>query len=97
MNLGALILTILVGILYIMWIIVILFFPIQFLNKCGIKCKQVKVSKLLKLPYSIFRYVTMGGIERFCIFTISSFPSRTLRKLYYRSIGASIGKRVIFI
>lgn len=91
------VLIILVIILYLKWIVVILFVPFQFLNKIGYQHNNVRnSSNILCIPYRAIQFITLGGMEQFCIFTMSTLPSRTIREIYYKAIGVSMGQRVVF-
>lgn len=87
----------LVILLYLKWIVVILFLPFQFLYSFGSKyIKNSTVAFFFKLFYWGIQKISRGGIERFCIYTMSLFPSCRIRRLYYILIGVNIGKNVVF-
>jgi len=93
MNALIIILLVLVGLVYVKYVVVILMLPVWWLDGIYHKNKP-KSSKLLAAPnYLIERFIGGGGgVYRYCIYKISVFPSIRLRKLIYRIMGAKIGK-----
>lgn len=51
---------------------------------------------LFAAPGLVLQKITRGGLLRYAIFKISLFPSPRIRKLYYKSMGADISRKVIF-
>lgn len=85
------VLFILLFVLYLKIISVIIFLPFQLLNNIGKKCHV----KFLTFPYKAIQKITRGGMERACILEISTVPSMSLRRLYYKLIGCKISKKVV--
>ncbi len=85
----------LIGILYFPWILVAFTLPWQILRSIGSKCKSSTAAYVLQVPQKALNWLTGGGIERYCIYKMSTFPAVYFRRWYYRRIGASIAKNVI--
>lgn len=81
----------LIGLLYLKWIIIITTLPLQILYGIYFQHQNCLIVKLLAIPYYILEKVE---ISKYAIYTISTFPSMHLRRLYYKAIGVSMGKRV---
>lgn len=96
MNTAIIILVILVAVLYVKWAIVILCLPIQMVHAAGTRLRPHWSARFLRAPYILLRRASRGGIERFCVYTMSTVPSCWLRKFYYRLIGVRMGRNVVF-
>lgn len=96
MNTIIFVLAILVTLLYLRYILVILFLPTMYLKALSTRVGNKRFAKLLYLQYRVFQKLTRDGIERLCIYTMSTIPSCSLRKLYYKLIGVRMGKKVVF-
>lgn len=91
-----LILCILVGILYLKWILIILFFPFQIFFAQYQKHKSNKLWKILAIPYWLFDSLLLrSGWTRFMLYQVSTLPSNHVRKAIYRALGAEISSDVI--
>lgn len=89
------ILTVLVLLLYIKWILLLLMLPLQMAWGLYMNHKSW-LTKIFAAPYWILDKFMMGGIERYIIFQVGTIPSVHLRKWIYKSIGAHVGKNVVF-
>lgn len=54
------------------------------------------LARFCHIQYRVFQKFMGGGIDRFCIFTMSTFPSCSVRKIYYKIIGVRMGHNVVF-
>lgn len=89
------ILLIMVMILYLpMIVIIVTLMPISLMGR--FYKNRSKSNLLLATLGLVLQKATRGGVMRYCVYNISKFPSNCLRKMYYRTLGADIGKRVTF-
>jgi len=90
------IILVLVLILYLKWILLLLFYPLQVgynLYQCN---KNNIIYKISAVPLFLLNKFLRGGIDRFLDYNISTFPSNHIRKWFYKGLGVKIGKNVIF-
>lgn len=88
-------LIILVGLLYLKWILIVLIYPFQ-----AFYCRYRKYGggfrKVLASPFWLLDKITRGGWQRFSLYQISMIPSNHLRKWLYQGLGAECGKYSVF-
>lgn len=94
-NLTSIIL-ILVLILYLKWILLILFYPLQVGYNLYQSDKNNLIYKIFAVPLFLLNKFLRGGIDRFLDYNISTFPSNHIRKWFYKGLGAKIDKNVTF-
>lgn len=90
------IILVLVIVLYLKWILLVLFYPLQVgynLYQCN---KNNIIYKIFAVPLFILNKFLRGGINRFLDYNISTFPSNHIRKWFYKGLGAKVGRNVIF-
>lgn len=90
------IILVLVLILYLKWILLLIFYPLQVgynLYQCN---KNNIIYKVSAVPLFLLNKFLRGGINRFLDYNISTFPSNHIRKWFYKGLGAKIGNNVIF-
>lgn len=87
---------ILVLVLYIKWILLILFYPMQAGSNLYHRHNKDISYALFAVPLYIVNKFFRGGIDRYIDYNISTLPSNHLRKWLYMGLGAKIGKKVIF-
>lgn len=90
------IILILVLILYLKWILLILFYPLQVGYNLYQSDKNNLIYKIFAVPFFLLNKFLRGGIKRFLDYNISTFPSNHIRKWFYKGLGAKIEKNVIF-
>ena len=91
MRIAVVILSVLVGILYLKWILIALVYPWQaFFYQY--KKHPTGLWKVLGGPYYVWEKIWRGGWQRFSLFQIGLIPSNHLRKLLYRGLGAECGR-----
>ena len=93
------ILCILVGLLYLKWILIIVMFPFQVVNSRLKKKYPVAPPlwvRIARQPYKQWEKMFRSGWQRYMLFQISLVPSHHLRRFVYKSLGAKIGKNVVF-
>ena len=95
MKTAVIILSILVGILYLKWILIILVYPWQAFFYQYRKTGKT-LWKVLGAPFWLLEKLCRGGWQRSSLYQISLFPSVRLRKLFYRGLGAECGPRSLF-
>lgn len=96
MDITVCLLVVLVGILYLKWILVIILYPFQMLWGLYQRHKKIVLLKFLAVPNCLIeRCLLSGGGERFLFFHISTLPSVHFRKWLYRGLGVRIGKHVV--
>ena len=95
MKTAVIILSVLVGILYLKWILIALVYPWQAFwyryRKTG-----KKVWKVLGAPYRLWEKLCRDGWQRFSLYQMETIPSNHLRKWLYCGLGAECGKRSVF-
>lgn len=89
------IILVLVLILYLKWIFLILFYPLQVGYNLYQRNKNNLICKILAVPFLFLNRFLRGGIDRFLDYNISTFPSNHVRKWFYKGLGAKIGENVI--
>lgn len=95
MKTALLILSVLVGILYLKWILIALMYPWQAFHYQYRKTKKT-VWKVLGAPFALWEKIWRGGWQRFSLYQMSTIPSNHLRKALYRGLGCECGKKVVF-
>lgn len=96
MDKSFIIILILVLILYLKWILLIIFYPCQVGFNLYLKNKGNLFYKILAIPLYVLNKFFQGGIERFLVYNISTFPSHHVRKWFYQGLGAKLGKKCLF-
>lgn len=96
MDKDLIIILLLVLILYLKWILLIIFYPLQVGFNLYLKYKRNVFYKILAVPLFFLNNFFRGGIERFLDYNISTFPSNHMRKWFYKGLGAELGKNVVF-
>jgi len=101
MHTTIIVLGILVGLLYLKWIMIVLIFPFQvvhgqILKKWGNGRGTPLRYKLLKYPYKRWDELFHKGWTRYMMFQVGTIPSHHIRKFIYKALGAEIGKNVVF-
>lgn len=96
MDKNLIIILLLVLILYLKWILLIIFYPLQVGFNLYLKYKRNVFYKILAMPLYLLDKFFRGGIERFLDYNISTFPSNHVRKWFYKGLGAELGKNVVF-
>jgi acetyltransferase-like isoleucine patch superfamily enzyme len=101
MNTTIIILTILVSLLYLKWVLIIVVFPLQvvhgqIIKKFGKDKKTPLLYKALKKPYNIWEKIFKNGWQRYMLYHVSLIPLHQIRRFVYKSLGAEIGKHVVF-
>ena len=95
MKTAVVILSVLVGILYLKWVLIALVYPWQAFwyryRKTG-----KKVWKVLGAPYRLWEKLCRDGWQRFSLYQMETIPSNHLRKWLYCGLGAECGKRSVF-
>ena len=94
-NLTYVILSLLI-ILYLKYILLILFYPLQVGYNLYHRHRNNIFCKISAIPLYILNRFFMGGIERFLDYNISTIPSNHIRKWLYKGLGAEIDKNVVF-
>lgn len=84
---------VLVGILYLRYIVFAICLPLMWFNALYMRRKR-KVFLLLAAPYKVINRVTRSGIYRYLDYMAGMMPSMTVRKLFYRMAGARIAPKV---
>ena len=82
--------------LYLKWILIIIFYPLQCSYNLYARNKEVSSYKIFAVPIYLLNKFFRGGIDRFLDYNISTFPSNHVRKWLYIGLGAKIEKKVIF-
>lgn len=95
MKTAVVILSVLVGILYLKWILILLIYPFQ-AAFFAYKKKGGSFRKVLGLPYWLLEKGCRGGWQRFSLYQMSTLPSNHLRKWLYQGLGAECGPRSVF-
>ena len=95
------ILSFLVGVLYLKWILIAVIFPFQavhgqILKRWGNEKGTPLIYKLMKNPYKRWNKLFHNGWSRYMLFQVGMIPSHHLRRLIYKALGAEIGKNVVF-
>lgn len=96
MDKNLIIILLLVLILYLKWILLIIFYPLQVGFNLYLKYKSNVFYKILAMPLYLLNNFFRGGIERYLDYNISTFPSNHVRKWFYKGLGAEFGKNVVF-
>ena len=95
MNAVIIVLSVLVGLLYLKWIAMFLIYPWQAIffryKKTG-----SRLCKVLGSPYWLLEKILRGGWQRLSLYQISLIPSNHLRKWLYKGLGAECGARSLF-
>ena len=94
------VLSILVGLLYLKWIMIAVIFPFQVVHGQIIKRwgngKGTPLKyKLMKYPYKCWDKLFHNGWTRYMLFQVGMIPSHHIRRFIYKALGAEIGKRVV--
>lgn len=95
------ILLILVGLLYLKWILIVLVFPFQVIHsRLKTKYPPKKAAplwvRIARNPYKQWDKLFRRGWGRYMLFQVSLIPSYHLRKFIYKALGAQLGKNVVF-
>jgi len=90
------IILLLVLILYLKWILLFFFYPLQVGYNLYQRNKNNLFYKILAVPLFLLNKFFRGGVDRFLDYNISTFPSNHVRKWFYKGLGAKIGKNVVF-
>ena len=93
--LAIVILSILLGLGYLKWVLIILIYPWQAFffryRKTG-----SRIHKCLGFPYWLLEKILRGGWQRFSLYQIGTLPSNHLRKWLYKGLGTDCGKYSVF-
>lgn len=95
------ILSVLIGLLYLKWILIALLFPFQvlharFLKRWGKGNHVPFVCRMLQYPYTLCEKMLHNGWKRYMLYQIGLVPLHHVRRFVYRALGAEIGKNVVF-
>lgn len=94
MNMYTIMLVLLCAV-YAKWILIALLFPFQvFRARCEVK--NSLLNYIFSIPVRVLERIFRGGVKRFTIYQMSTFPSCHIRKLYYIGLGAKIEQKVLF-
>lgn len=101
MQTTVIVLSVLVGLLYLKWILIAVIFPFQvvhgqIIKKWGNGKETPLKYKLLKYPYKRWDKLFHKGWTRYMLFQVGMIPSHHIRRFVYRALGAEIGKNVVF-
>ena len=95
MKTAVIILSVLVGILYLKWILIALVYPWQAFWYRYRKTGKT-VWKVLGAPYRLWEKLCRDGWQRYSLYQMETIPSNHLRKWLYCGLGAECGKRSVF-
>lgn len=96
MNNLSYILFLLIILLYLKWIVLLIFYPLQCFYNMYSRNRNVLLYKICAIPLYILDKFFRGGINRYLDYNISTFPSNHIRKWLYQGLGATIEKNVVF-
>ena len=101
MNTLTIILAILVSLLYLKWVLIVAVFPFQVvhgrvLKKWGKSKDAPLIFRTLDKLYIYWEKLFKKGWQRYMLFQVGLVPSHHIRRYVYRSLGAEIGKNVVF-
>ena len=101
MKIAIVMLSVLVALLYLMWVLIILVFPFQAIHGQVLKRWAGRkdyplIFKLLKQPYKYWEKLFRNGWQRYMLYQVGLIPSHHVRRFVYRALGAEIGKNVVF-
>lgn len=95
MSTAVIVLSVLVGVLYLKWIALVLVYPWQAFHYRYRKTGGL-LWKILGAPFWLWEKFCRGGWQRFSLYQIGLLPSVHLRKWLYRGLGADCGARSLF-
>ena len=95
MKTAVIILGILVGIIYLKWVLLFGIYPWQAFYYRFRKTGK-RFWKVMGFPFWLWEKLCRGGWQRYSLYQFSTLPSNHLRKWLYQGLGAECGRRSIF-